>query len=112
MVYNLNESLGYSRGAETNKTSPQTTNYPTKTPIKEVSFRLTNHVISFITITALIINLTIISISCIINTLIVISITLFSLIIFIIIPLIIIIKLIILLKKYSSDNQTSIHHLV
>ena len=35
MVYNLNESLDYSRGAATNKTAPQTTNYPTNYPYKE-----------------------------------------------------------------------------
>ena len=34
--YNLNESLGYNRGAATNKTAPQTTNYPTNYPLKEV----------------------------------------------------------------------------
>ena len=38
MVYNLNESLGYSRGAATNKTAPQTTNYQTNYPIKEVIY--------------------------------------------------------------------------
>ena len=35
MVYNLNESLGYSRGAATRKTAPQTTNQPHNYPVKE-----------------------------------------------------------------------------
>ena len=35
MVYNLNESLDYSRGAATTQTAPQTTNYPTNYPVKE-----------------------------------------------------------------------------
>lgn len=58
MVYNLNESLGYSRGAETNKTAPQTTNYQTNYPVKEVFFRQSNFNTSF----SLIIDLIIISI--------------------------------------------------
>lgn len=56
MVYNLNESLGYSGGAATNKTAPQTTNYPTKTPYKEVIFRVFHYNNSFIIIIILIIN--------------------------------------------------------
>lgn len=50
MVYNLNESLGYSRGAAPRKTAPQTTKTTINYLTKEVIFRATIIVNSFIMI--------------------------------------------------------------
>ena len=72
MVYNLNESLGYSRGAATNKTAPQTTNQPHNYNIKRVIYSChhSNIIITLIiiSINSFIINLIIITIIDLITT--------------------------------------------
>ena len=68
MVYNLNESLGYSRGAATNKTAPQTTKITINYTIKRVIFRPKNTTSSLVLIITFIINSIIELIIIIINT--------------------------------------------